>query len=100
MIEVGWFGDPMNSGAGNRDREGKVTRGQSARDVAGWRTSSRPNHEAKYDREQARKAARKEKRAAAQAENGSSLCSAILLASALSAAGLASQYARLKGWAA
>lgn len=89
----------MNSGAGNRLREGKVNGKQSVRDIAGWRTSSRPGHEAKFDKEEMRREVRRERRAAAQAES-SKLCSAILLASAISAAGLASQVARAKGWAA
>jgi hypothetical protein len=96
---MGFWGDPMNSGAGNRNREGKVDGRQSARDMAGWRTSSRPGHEDKKAKEDYRREVRKEKRAAKAAENGSSLCSAILLGSALSAAGLASEIARLKGWA-
>jgi hypothetical protein len=98
MIDVGFWGDPMNSGAGNRSREGKVNGKQSARDIAGWRTSSRPGHEEKFDREEARREQRRERRAASSVEK-SGLCSAILLASALSAAGLASQIAQAKGWA-
>lgn len=76
----------------------KPERRQTRNDLIGFRTSSRPNHENKKDREDARREVRKDRRAAAKAE-GSSLCSAILLASSLSAAGLASNVAKLKGWA-
>lgn len=80
----------------------KIDKAQHRRDILGFRTTSRPNHEVKKPQEDARRAARADRRAdrraAAKAE-GSSLCTAILLASSLSAAGLASNIAKLKGWA-
>lgn len=76
----------------------KIDKAQHRRDILGFRTTSRPNHEVKKPQEDARREARADRRAAAKAE-GSSLCAAILLASSLSAAGLASNIAKLKGWA-
>lgn len=78
----------------------KIDKKQHRRDIVGFRTSSRPNHEDKRQAEDARVARRRERKAAAKAENNGSLCASILLASALGAAGLASQIARAKGWVA
>jgi hypothetical protein len=77
----------------------KIDKKQHRRDIIGYRTSSRPNHEDKRWKEEQRVQARKDRKAAAKAENGGTLCASILLASALGAAGLASQIARAKGWA-
>lgn len=45
----------------------KPSKKQAARDLAGYRTSSRANHEAKVDAEAARKAKRKAKKEANKA---------------------------------
>lgn len=87
----------MGNSSWNHDH--KMDKKQHARDILGVRTSSRYKHEDRKAAEDARIANRRDRRAAKQAE-GSSLCSAILLASSLSAAGLASVIARAKGWAA
>lgn len=42
----------------------KPSKSQGAKDLVGWRSSSRANHEPKADAEAARKQARKDKRAA------------------------------------
>jgi hypothetical protein len=75
----------------------KIDKAQHRRDILGFRTTSRPNHEVKKPVEDARRADRRDRRAAKAAES-SSLCASILIASAISAAGLASNVARVKGW--
>lgn len=60
--------------------------------------SSKHNGEQRQANVDRRRDQRQERRAAAKAES-SGLCSAILLASSLAAAGLAANVARAKGWA-
>lgn len=93
---MGFFsGDPMGSGA-KWNNDHKIDRRRTAASLITAR-DAKHNGDKRQQNVDRRAAQRAERRAAAKAES-SGLCASILLASALSAAGLASQIAQVKGW--
>lgn len=51
----------LMGGGAKWDADTKMDKAQSRRDILGFRTTSRPNHEAQKQKEDDRRAARKEK---------------------------------------
>ena len=85
------WGDPIGSGAGSGKHDSPMSKGR-------WYdpSNARINGEERSQRHHDRKADRK----AAKKAEGSSLCAAFIIASSLSAAGLAAVVGRAKGWVA
>lgn len=94
---MGLFSTPMHNNA-KWNADIKTNRRHHAADMITAR-GSKWNGDKRHENVDRRIEARQDKRAAKKAENSGTLCASILLASALSAAGLASQIARAKGWA-
>lgn len=60
--------DALMGGNSKWDADSKIDKAQHRRDIVGFRTSSRPNHEDKKYKEDQRRQNRKDKRADKQAQ--------------------------------
>jgi hypothetical protein len=93
------WGDPIGSGAGSGKYDNPISPHRWY-DPSNASVRAEKREEKIAFKKQNKKLNAQARKAAAKAEKGSTLCASILMASAIGAAGLASNIAKAKGWVA